>query len=350
MLKGLEMLELEILYKQGKSLKEIARLTGYSINTVRKYARDHEAGGYRSRAKQPQKLDGYRDYLKERVKQAHPNWLPATVLYREIKTQGYLGEISLLRAYLRLLKPEVKEAEVKRFETEPGKQMQIDWAHFRYLEEVIYAFVAVLGYSRFLYVEFVKSQALESWLSCHERLFNHLGGIPESILYDNAKTVIIQRNAYGKGLHRLQPTFLDFAKHYGFVPKVCQPYRPQTKGKVERMIHYLRNSFYLPWQTLHQAQNQLFDLTVLNQAVSVWLDEVANQRVHETVDAVPAQLFQEEQKTLFALPKRYQGALPKEHPQERLARREQMIELCSPLLNLQHPLSVYDTLLTQGGC
>jgi transposase len=103
-----------------------------------------------------------------------------------------------------------------------------------------------LGWSRATYVEFVTDERLETQLGCHERAFYFFGGVPREVLYDNMRTVVTDRDRYGPGLHRYNRTFLDFAHHHGFVPRLCRPYRAKTEGKVERFIRYLRASFYVP--------------------------------------------------------------------------------------------------------
>jgi transposase len=105
-------------------------------------------------------------------------------------------------------------------------------------------FVAVLGHSRMAYVQFVIDERLETLMACREAAFTFFGGTPHEVLYDNMRTVVIGRDAYGPGKHRLQPGFRDFAHHHGFLPRLCRPYRAQTKGKVERFIRYLRQSFW----------------------------------------------------------------------------------------------------------
>lgn len=237
---------IQIMYKQGYSKKQIARELGISINTVRKYILSDTSPRYSKRAPKPMKLDPYRAYIKQRLADAHPHWVPATVILRETKSMGYSGGESMFRLYMRLQKPVVEEGEVMRFETDPGKQMQVDWAEFRRGKGRLSTFIATLGYLRASFVEFVRDEKLKTLLSCHEKAFDYFGGVPNEILYDNMKTVIIERNFYGDGKHRLQSGFWDFSKHHNFIPRVCRPYQAQTKGKVERFIHYLKHSFYYP--------------------------------------------------------------------------------------------------------
>lgn len=151
-------MEIQILHRQGMSVRQIARQTGWSINTVRKYLHHDGPVHYAARARPPCKVDPFRVYLQGRVSAAQPHWLPATVLLREIKEQGYDGGISQLRAHLRTLKPVSKDDPLVRFETAPGQHMQVDWIEFR-RQPRLSAFVATLGHSRQSYVEFVLRRA-----------------------------------------------------------------------------------------------------------------------------------------------------------------------------------------------
>lgn len=133
---------------------------------------------------------------------------------------------------------------------------------------------------------------LPTLLACHEHAFSYFGGVSKEALYDNMKTIILTRDAYGQGLHRLQPGFRDFAKHYGFIPKVCKPYRAQTKGKVERFIGYVRESFFMPLTATLKAAGLVLDKTTANTEVKRWLNQVANERVHQTTGDKPSARLQ----------------------------------------------------------
>ncbi len=206
-------MRIQILHQQGYSKKHIARELGVSINTVRKYIASNTTPSYSKRAAKPKKLDPYRDYIKQRLTDAHPHRVPASVLFREIQAQGYGGSDRLLRSYLHELMPSNQAQPVERFETAPGQQMQVDWAEFCRGKARLAAFVATLGYSRASYVEFVTDEKLATLLQCHEHAFHYLGGVSKDILYDNMKTVIVARDYYGEGQHRFQSGFWDFAKH-----------------------------------------------------------------------------------------------------------------------------------------
>lgn len=335
-----EYMEITILLRQGKSIREIARLMGLSRNTVRRYIRRGIDPCYLRRKERGSKLAPYRDYLRQRINEAHPHWLPAVVLYREILTQGYTGKLTVLRDYLRTLKgPPREEDPVIRFETSPGQQMQMDWLEFGRGKGHLSAFVATLGYSRYSYVEFVSDETLETLLRCHEHAFEYFGGVPEEVLYDNMKTVVLERNHYGKGQHRFHPSFLDFAKHYGFVPRLCRPYRAKTKGKIERFNRYVRYSFYNPLSSRLKGMGLKLDCKLANDEVKRWLRDIANCRVHATTGKIPAELLEGEKLYLLPLPNSYpglKGAMP-----------VMSASLGQEGFSFQHPLSVYQALLEE---
>jgi transposase len=211
--------EIKVMRRQGKSLRQIAEAVGCAVNTVRSHILSADIPRYERKVKRPGKLAGFESYLRERQAAAHPNWIPASVLYREIVEQGYSGGTSLLRAFMHTLKPPVPAEPVIRFETQAGVQMQVDWVEFRKGQRPLYAFCATLGYSRASYVEFVSDMKVTTLISCHEHAFSAFGGVPKDVLYDNMKTVIVERDAYGEGEHRFHAGFLDYARHCGFVIK-----------------------------------------------------------------------------------------------------------------------------------
>jgi transposase len=183
MLVAEEAVEIRILKRQGKSIREIARMLDVSRNTVRRYLRGQGLPHYEREAR-PSKLDPYKNYIDERVKAAAPDWIPATVLLRELRALGYLGGYSILKDRFATLRPMVKPEPLIRFETEPGRQMQADFATVRRGRDRLAAFIATLGWSRATYVEFVTDERLETLLGCHERAFYFFGGVPHEVLYE----------------------------------------------------------------------------------------------------------------------------------------------------------------------
>jgi transposase len=263
-------------YKNGTSIKEIARETGLARNTVRNAIR---RGGVPGRSTKS-KLDPYKEYLISRL--AEYPALTVEKLLREIQAQGYGGGTSILAEFTAPYRSRRKEKSSIRFETPPGKQAQVDWAELGYhvidgRKVKLSLFVIVLSFSRMLYARVVTDESLPTFLECHRHAFEYFGGVPEEILYDNAKVVALSRT---KEVVVYNPGLVDFAGVYGFRPIVCKPYRPQTKGKVERSVKYIRDSF---------LEGEVFlSLDDMQQQLLRWLETVENSRVCFTTGEVPA--------------------------------------------------------------
>jgi transposase len=271
-----EYLDVKDLWRAGKTLSEIARVTGRDRKTVRRLVRD-QAPGPRAPRVVSSKLDPFRDYLLQRLLQDKVT--NAAVLFDEIRAQGYAGGRSILWEFLHPLRSLLEDRTTVRFETPPGKQAQADWGTFRKPERKrVQAFVLTLGWSRAGYLDFSETQALPALLRCHEHAFHYLGGVPEEILYDRMKTVWLQNDQRGDPV--FHPGLLDFAQHYGFRPRLCRPRRPQTKGKVENGIGYVGKNF---WPRIDDYESAA-DLVPRARR---WLDETANVRVHGTTGERP---------------------------------------------------------------
>ena len=352
-------MEVRILHKQGKSLREISRLTGLSRNTVAKYLATGEGPLFKGRPVRAMKLDPHTEYLQDRVAAATPHWIPATVLMGELKDRGYLGGITRLRTYLQTLRAVIKSDPVVRYETDPGQQMQVDWAVLRRGKDPLSVFVAVLGYSRYAYVEFVTNEKSETLLACHLNALAFFGGTPRTVLYDNMRTVVSERDAYGDGQHRFNAHFLDFAGHCGFKPKLCRPYRAKTKGKVERFIRYLRYSFWVPLESKLRQAGLRMDATSANVEARRWLRDIANVRQVGGIGIIPAEAFVLDQAALQPVPKPYVGAsvrqlladVPVKPPVQegpaldRAALKELYPAALLSMPPIQRPLAAYDALL-----
>lgn len=332
-------MEIQVLHRQGMSIKAISRELGVSRNTVRRYLRSKSVPQARPRSAKPTKLDGYRGYLCARIEAARPDWIPATVLFDEVKGLGYRGSIRTLSAYVATMKPTAKDDPLVRFETEPGEQMQIDWGAFKLNGKRVSLFLATLGWSRFNFGLFVDNERFETLRECHEQAFDAFGGVPLEALYDNMRTVVQQRNAYGRGLHQFHPGLKDLAHHYTFRPRLCRPYRAKTKGKVERSIGYIRRSFFAPLISRYRQLGQRLDLDSLNVEFARWLAVTANERVHGTTGEIPRERLERERSQLQPLPPRRLAGESQPCPVDRA------LTMPFPVECLQHPLSVYDDLL-----
>lgn len=234
MIRTEQWMDIKDLHRQGLSQREIARQTGYSRNTIAKILSQKAPQAFQKPARKSC-LDPYKPYLTERWQRYH---LRAPRLLEEIRAQGYSGSINLVQRFVKTLKEEqtVLTRATVRFETAPGQQAQADWAYVGDDGQKIYAFVMVLSFSRMLYIEFTRDMETSTLIRCHQNGFAYFGGVPQSVLYDNMSQV---RKPGGDW----NPLFADFAAHYGFVIKTHQVRRPRTKGKVERMVDYLKENF-----------------------------------------------------------------------------------------------------------
>jgi transposase len=330
------LVEIHVLHRQGHSIRAIAKTLHVSRNTVRKYLRDiARTPAYSERSDRASKLDPFKTYLMERIAAAKPDWIPATVLFREIHAKGFTGKEGILKNYIRPFKPQQNEP-VRRFETAPGQQLQIDFTTIRRGRYKLKGFVATLGFSRATYVHFSEYERQEDWLLGIEAALDYFSGVPKELLFDNAKCIMIERDAYGEGAHRWNAKLLEMAKDYGFKLKACRPYRAKTKGKVERFNGYLKGSFITPLAASLKQAGLVLDVDTANAHIGPWLHDVANQRIHGTTGEKPAVLLTKERLSLQPLPS---GIKPRQSDIRQTTR------YAMPRESLQHPLSVYDQLL-----
>ena len=283
--------EIRNLRERGEAIRAIARRLGCNVKTVRLALGEHRSPS------PPGKLDPFREATRKRVKMG----LRSPRILREIREMGYQGSGSLLKKYLRTLTPPQPPAPpVRRFETPPGREQQADWSVYRVLIAgvlcVVHAFSMVQNFSRMLFAQFCRNEKLPTLLDAHVSAFEYFQGSCLESLYDNMATVTFGRL---RGQPQWNPAFLEFARWYGFTPKVCRVRDPKRKGRVERMFHFLETDFlrgreFASWEDL-------------NAQVRVWLDTVANCRKHGTTHAVPAERHVEERPFLIRLPERRYG-------------------------------------------
>lgn len=215
-------------------------------------------------------IDPYKAFIAATLEE-HPR-LRSTRLFAMIRDRGYPGSARQLRTYVRTVRPVPRAEAYLRLETLPGEQGQVDWAHFGKItvgqaQRTLSCFVLVLSFSRAMYARFALDQTMESFLLGHIQAFQTLGGVPRNLLYDNLKSVVVER----VGDHiRFNPRVLELAGHYHFAPRPCAPYRGNEKGKVERTIQYLRHSFF--------AARRLVSVDDLNAQLQRWIEDVAHAR------------------------------------------------------------------------
>jgi transposase len=286
------------LHRQGLTVSAIARQLGIDRKTVRRYiARGLEPPAYGPRPVPQRSTDRFLPYLGQRLA-AFPG-LTAVRLWRELRERGYTGGYTAVRRAVRRIRPEPVSSFEVRFETAPGEQAQVDLARFEIAftdepeaKRIVWLFSMVLGYSRLIWCRFVVHQDMQSVLRCHIAALGAIGGTPREILYDRMKTAVIGEDPDGLVIYNR--ALLDLARHYGFQPRACRPYRAKTKGKVERPFRYIREDFFLG--------ASFRNLDDLNIQMRHWLDTVANPRVHATTQRVVNDAFAEEKPTLKPLP------------------------------------------------
>lgn len=239
-------------------------------------------------------LDPYVAFLRETLER-HPR-LRATRLLEMIRPRGYAGSIQRLRCVVARLRPEGKEVFL-RLVTFPGEQAQVDWAHFGQVkvgraERKLSCFVMTLSFSRALYLEFFFDQTQENFFRGHVRGFDFFGGVPRVILYDNLKSAVLERQ--GRAVH-FHPRLIELCSHYHFQPRPCAPGRGNEKGKVERAIRYVRESFF---------EGSVFTtLADLNLRAWRWRDRVAHERPWpDDSSKRVVQVWEEERPRLLSLP------------------------------------------------
>jgi transposase len=268
-----EVMDILALHRQGFSKRYIAAKLGIHRDTVTRFIENKGPPQYPHKKDKKSILEPYRQFIDDHLESDN---FRATWLFDRIRHLGYNGGYDTVKIYVRGVKERLSRLAFIRFETEPGKQAQVDWGDFQIIESfgatsTVHAFVMLLGFSRAMYVEFVDRCTLEAFMDCHMRAFQYLRGVSAEILYDNMKNVVAGRK---NGNARFNIEFLDFARHYQFQPRACPPYSPWVKGKVERPMDYLRERFWrgYTFQSIEQA----------NIDVLKWLDEIANKRVHGT--------------------------------------------------------------------
>lgn len=288
-----EFMNIFLLKEQGFSISKISRETGLDRKTVRKYLKRGKQykPAMKKRIHQPSKLEPYKSRIHSLLKINENELIPSTVIYEKVVRQGYEGSLSLIQKYIRQYKETHFPKVVVRFETLPGEQAQVDWGEKKIRDprtgvtRKVYIFCMTLCWSRMRFVHFCPKATMYYFLLGHILAFKYFGGIPREILYDQNRCVLIK-----PGLKELEfnNKMLDFAHYYGFVPRVCRPYRAQTKGKVENLVKYVKQNF-LSWQTTH-------DVEVLNREKKEWLKKI-NSKVHSTIQEIPLKRWAKEDLT-----------------------------------------------------
>jgi len=296
-------LEVVLRTREGHSQARIATALGISRKRVRtileRYHQSREQGmdalGELTGRKRKSKLDEWVHLIKHYL-DTYPD-ITTVRLLEELREAGYEGGITILRERVRLMRAKPAVAPIIRFETEPGKQGQMDWSPYkinftRTGRQEVQCFSYVLGYSRRRYLDFTHRRDFYTLIRRHVDAYQYFGGVPEHCLYDNERTVVLRWEA-GRPVYN--PSFLRFQTHYGTRPQACRQGRPETKGKVE-------NNFLSVERNLLNGRT-FIDLDDLRRTARWWLAHYADTHRHRTTGRPPIALFEESEKAaLIPLP------------------------------------------------
>ena len=287
--------DIDYLHRQGLTYREIARETGCDRRTAKRYAENPELIGQpRATVKRPSKLDRFRPTVE--------GWLSgnekrrATWVYDQINKLGYDGGYTIVKDMVHAIKQKNSRIAYLRFETDPGKQAQMDFGDFKVVspngeERTYYLFSMVLGFSRKPYCELLERCDLINFLEAHQRAFAFFGGVPAEILYDRMRNVFIRKvsskTQFTQGL-------MTLADHYGFTPDVAPAYSPWVKGKVERPMDFIREGFW--------REYSFTNIETANRDLHEFL-ELKARRVHGTTHETVVARFESEKEFLKPLPR-----------------------------------------------
>jgi transposase len=273
--------------RQGLSIVQTARALGLHPETVAKWSRIDQ---YRRRPqpKRGSRLDAYKGQI-VRWLDTHP--YSAQQIFQRVREAGFTGGLTILKNYVRQIRPPKHKAFLK-LSFAAGEAAQVDWGEYGTIavggtRRKLSFFVMVLCYSRMMYLEFTVSQTMEHFLACHEHAFAALG-VPEKIMVDNLKSAVLKRLVGVAPV--LNPRYVDFARHEGFKIAACNIAAGWEKGRVENGVGYVKknllNGLSLP------------DFSAMNVAAQIWLNEIANVRVHGETHQRPVDLFSQERSYL----------------------------------------------------
>jgi transposase len=240
-------------------------------------------------------LDPFRELVEQTLAQ-YPR-LRATRLFEMLQSRGYTGSVTQLRRHVRKIRPRSRHEAFFRLTVLPAEQAQVDWGSFGKIRvghgvRALSCFVMVLAWSRATFARFTLDQTLESFVRCHVEAFERFDGVPRAVLYDNLKSVVLERQG---DLIRFHPRILELAGHYHFAPTPVGIARGNEKPRVERRIRDLREAFF--------AARTFSSLQDLNQQLDSWIERIVHARRVPGDDArTVAAALVEERERLLPLP------------------------------------------------
>ena len=283
--------KIRALSQKGLNVHQIARELKLHFKTVARWVKE-DTFTQRKARKRTSLLEPYKGTIVRLLQQHNYS---AIQLFRKIQEAGYQGGYTILKEYVRLIRPLRKPAFLM-LSFDPGECAQVDWGSAGMIQvggtrRRLSFFVMILCYSRMIYVEFTLSETQDQFLSSHEHAFEYFGGVPKRVMIDNLKAGVLSHPSGEEAVYH--PKYIDFAKHYGFEISACNVRAPNEKGRVENAVGYVKKNF------LNGLDCDSFD--AINPATRIWLDTIANQREHGTTHKKPVELFAKERPELVLL-------------------------------------------------
>ena len=288
-------LEINYFNNQGLSYRALGRKTGHDRRTIKRYADNPDLIGMpRASVPHASKLDPFMSVIE--------NWLDedgcytAAWIYDRLVKMGFDGGRTIVKDVVHRIKGENRRIAYVRFETDPGRQAQVDFGDFKVIEadgseKTYYLFAMIMGYSRMLYCELLQRCDMMSFLDAHQRAFAYFGGVPAEIIYDRMKNVYIGKLA---GKDKFTQGLINISSHYGFNPVVAPAYAPWVKGKIERPMDFVREGFWRGYEFIN--------LNIANCDLLEFLEEKSH-RIHGTTNQKVIDRFEREKQFLLGLPK-----------------------------------------------
>ncbi len=278
--------------RQSLSVAQTARALGLDVRTVTKWAEVEQFHPRTCNTPRASKLDTFKGQI-VRWLDTHP--YSAQQIYQRLREAGFDGGITIVKDYVQRIRPRQVQAFLK-LNFAPGEAAQLDWGEYGSItvgstKRRLSFFVMVLCFSRRMYLEFTVSQASEFFLACHERAFAAFGGVPQRLIIDNLKSAVLQHLAGVAPVFNAK--YLDFSRHWGFEISACNVRSGNEKGRVENGVGYVKKNFL--------AGLELADFGALNPAATLWVDTVANVRMHESTHQRPIEMFEQERAALKPL-------------------------------------------------
>ncbi len=279
--------------QRGLKTEQIAQALGLDGRTVAKWIEEPRFRPRHAPAR-ASKLDPFKAQIRQWL-ESHP--YSAQQIFQRLREDGFDGGYTIVKEYVRTVRPRRAPAFLT-LTFAPGECAQVDWGLWGSVavgetRRKLAFFIMVLCYCRMMYLEFTLSQKMEQFLACHQHAFEFFGNrVPAKIMVDNLKSAVLKRLTGQAPV--FNPRYLDFARQYAFIITPCNVGKGNEKGRVESAVGYVKKNFL--------NGLEIPDFSALNPAPRVWLETIANVRIHGETHKRPVDLFAEEQPRLHPIP------------------------------------------------